>query len=189
MIKQEKLDFRASGLALDSSATIYLLKSKLLLKLGYPPIPPKPEPDLPPPLVYPLRYELTTTTIKHLLKALNETLQGKKQSSKLKPKLEPILPPPSPEILPPIDMYLIEIEKEMKELHQHLLRFVDKGKLIVFSKIASGLEKIEVIKTFITLLFLAQKGEVVLWQKEEMGEIYITLTEGSFIVENEAEIT
>ncbi|MCK4952435.1 hypothetical protein KAS14_01420 [Candidatus Bathyarchaeota archaeon] len=188
MIKQEKLDFRASGLALDSSATIYLLKSKLLLKLEDPPIPPKPEVDLPPPLIYPLRYELTTTTIKHLLEALKETLKGKKRPSKLRPQLESILPPPLPEILP-IDLYLIEIEKDMSELHRRLLHFVDEGKLIIFSKIIAGLEKIEIIKTFITLLFLAQKGEIVLWQKEEMSEIYITLTGGSIIVENETEIT
>ena len=157
--------------------------------MGDPPIPPKPELDLPPPLIYPLRYELTTTTIKHLLEALKETLKGKKHPSKLRPQLEPILLPPSPESLLPIDIYLMEIEKEMRELHRRLLHFADEEELIIFSKIIAGLKKIEIIKTFITLLFLAQKGEIVLWQKEELGEIYITLTGGSFIVDNEAEIT
>jgi chromatin segregation and condensation protein Rec8/ScpA/Scc1 (kleisin family) len=38
----EKVDFRASGVALDSSALIYLMKSKLLLTLQEPP-PPLPE--------------------------------------------------------------------------------------------------------------------------------------------------
>ena len=37
MEKGGEIDFRASGMALDSSATIYLMKSKLLLKLEEPP--------------------------------------------------------------------------------------------------------------------------------------------------------
>ncbi|MDH7477877.1 MAG: hypothetical protein QHH17_05800, partial [Candidatus Bathyarchaeota archaeon] len=40
MEKSGQIDFRASGVALDSSALIYLMKSKLLLKLEEPP-PPK----------------------------------------------------------------------------------------------------------------------------------------------------
>ena len=51
MKKTGQVDFRASGVALDSSALIYLMKSKLLLKLQEPPPPPKPPKDfLPPPL-------------------------------------------------------------------------------------------------------------------------------------------
>jgi len=175
MEKRGEIDFRASGVALDSSATIYLMKSRLLLKLEEPPPPPKPPLDfLPPPLFLPLRYELTSTTIQHLLSALDEALRGERLFA-LKPGLEPILPPP--EVLPPIDLYLMEIEKQMKKLYRFLLQLAGEGKLIVFSKVAAGLEKLEAIKTFITLLFLAQKGEVSLWQEEEFGEIYITLTE------------
>ena len=176
MEKRGEIDFRASGMALDSSATIYLMKSKLLLKLEEPPPSPKPAPDfLPPPLLVPLRYELTSTTIQHLLTALDEALKSEHLFA-LKPRLEPILPPP-PEVLPPIDLYLMEVEKQMKKLYRFLIELAGEGKLIVFSKVAAGLEKLEAIKTFIILLFLAQKGEVSLWQEEDFGEIYITLTE------------
>lgn len=175
MEKRREIDFRASGVALDSSATIYLMKSRLLLKLEEPPSPPKAPPDfLPPPLFLPLRYELTSTTIRHLLTALDEVLRGERLFA-LKPRSEPILPPP-PEVLPPIDLYLMEVEKQMKKLYRFLLQLAGEGKLIVFSKVTAGLEKLEAIKTFITLLFLAQKGEVSLWQEEDFGEIYITLT-------------
>ncbi len=174
MGRKGTVDFRASGVALDSSATIYLLKSKLLLKLEEPPPPPKGAPDfLPPPLLYPLRYELTSTTIKNLLEALDEALKSEKLSA-AKPQLESILPPP-PDILPPIDLYLMEIEKQMKKLYRFLLELAQEEKLIIFSKIAAGLEKLEAIKRFILLLFLAQKGKITLWQEEEFGEIYITL--------------
>jgi len=55
MERNGKVDFRASGVALDSSALIYLMKSKLLLTLQEPPDLPKPPGDfVPPPLFLPL---------------------------------------------------------------------------------------------------------------------------------------
>lgn len=187
MERRGEIDFRASGVALDSSATIYLMKSKLLLKLEEPPPPPKPPLDfLPPPLFLPHRYELTSTTIQHLLEALDKVLKGEHLFA-LKPRLEPILPPP-PEVLPPIDLYLMEIEEKMKKLYRFLLQLAQEGRLIIFSKVIAGLEKLEAIKTFLTLLFLAQKGKVSLWQEEDLNEIYITLTEGPAIGEQEAKI-
>lgn len=176
MEKRGDVDFRASGVALDSSSLIYLMKSKLLLKLEEAPAPPKLRPDfLPPPLFLPLRYELTSTTIQHLLDALDEVLKGER-SLALRPRMEPVLPPP-PEFVPSVDLYLMEIEKRMERLYRSLLRFMHKGNLIVFSKVVSGLEKLEAVKTFIVLLFLAQTGKISLWQEENLSEIYITLHE------------
>ncbi len=186
MEKRGEIDFRASGMALDSSATIYLMKSKLLLKLEEPPPSPKPPPDfLPPPLLIPLRYELTSTTIQHLLSVLDETLKGERLFD-LKPSSEPI-PPPLLAILPPIDQYLMEIEEQMANLYRRLLQLANRGKLIVFSKITVGLEKLEAIKRFITLLFLAQKGKVGLWQGEDSEDIYITVIDDFAVKGNEAE--
>jgi len=167
-----EVDFRASGMALDSSSTIYLKKTKLLLKLEEPPPPPKNMPDfVPPPLFLPLRYELSSTTIDNLLNVLDEVLKGE---TLRQPKLpEPILP--TPEILPPLDMYLLQIEDHMKTLYEQLCQMVGTGELLAFSKLTAGLEKIEVVKTFIILLFLAQRGKVGLWQEEEIEELYITV--------------
>lgn len=167
-----EVDFRASGMALDSSSTIYLRKTKLLLKLEEPPPPPKQITDvIPPPMFLPLRYELSSTTIENLLNVLDEVLKGE---SLRPPKLpEPILP--TPEILPPIDMYLLQIEDHMKTLYEQLCQLVGTGELVAFSKLVAGLEKIEAVKTFIILLFLAQRGKIGLWQEEEMEELYITV--------------
>ena len=53
MEKTGQIDFRASGVALDSSARIYLMKAKLLLKLEDPPLSPKIIKDIvPPPLFF-----------------------------------------------------------------------------------------------------------------------------------------
>jgi len=180
MEKRGEIDFRASGVALDSSATIYLMKSKLLLKLEEPPLPPKSPPDfLPPPLFLPLRYELTSTTIQHLLDVLDEVLKGERLF-KLEPRYEGVLLAP-PEILPPVDLYLMEIEKKMDSLYQRLLQLANQAKLVVFSSVVSGLGRLEAIKTFITLLFLAQTGRVDLWQENGSEEIYIGLFGGSAV--------
>jgi len=173
MEKRGEIDFRASGVALDSSSTIYLMKSRLLLKLEEPPAPPKAAPDfLPPPMFLPARYELTSTTIQELLKVLDGVLKGESLFA-LKPRTVPILPSP-PEILPPLDLYLMEIEKQMDKLYHTLLRHAKEG-IVPFSKVIWELDKLEAIKTFIVLLFLAQKGDVALWQNESLSDIYITL--------------
>jgi chromatin segregation and condensation protein Rec8/ScpA/Scc1 (kleisin family) len=167
-----EVDFRASGVALDSSSTIYLMKTKLLLKLEEPPPPPKGPPDfVPPPIFLPLRYELSSTTLENLLDVLDEVLRG--ESIRPPPQPQPILP--TPEIIPPIDLYLLEIEERMKIVYSQLCQLAGKGDLIGFSKLVAGLEKLEAVKTFIILLFLAQRGKIGLWQEEDTEELYITV--------------
>ena len=168
-----EVDFRASGMALDSSSTIYLMKTKLLLKLEEPPPTPKsPQDFIPPPMFLPLRYELSSTTLENLLNVLDEVLRG--ESIRIPPPPQPILP--APEIIPPVDLYLLEIDKRMNFVYSQLCQLAGKGELIGFSKLVAGLEKLEAIKTFIILLFLAQRGKIGLWQEEDIGELYITVT-------------
>jgi chromatin segregation and condensation protein Rec8/ScpA/Scc1 (kleisin family) len=177
MEKAGCIDFRASGVALDSSALIYLMKSKLLLKLEEPPPPPKkPQDFLPPPLFLPLRHELTSTTMKHLLEVLDEVLKSEKLISLERGDIQPILPTPS-DILPQFEVYLMEIELQMEKLYNTLLEMVKGGGIIEFSALIKGVGRIEAIRKFILLLFLAQEGKVNLWQDEETEEIYITVGE------------
>ncbi|MBS7639128.1 MAG: hypothetical protein QW804_01135 [Candidatus Bathyarchaeia archaeon] len=174
MERRANIDFRASGVALDSSASIYLLKSNLLLKLEEPPTAqPKPSVDfVPPPLILPLRYELTTTTIESLIEALDEALRSESLLT-LKAPQKPILPPP--EIVPTISAYLMEIEDEIERLTRKMRLLVDRGDIITFSKLVEGLGRIEMVRVFVILLFMAQRGKITLWQHEEFGEIYVTL--------------
>jgi len=175
MEKTGQIDFRASGVALDSSALIYLMKSKLLLRLEEPSPPPKlPQDFLPPPLLLPLRHELTSTTIKHLLEVLDEVLKGEKLVGFDTAVTVPILPTPS-EILPQLDVYLMEIELQMERLYASLSERVRGTGIIEFSTLTKGVGRLEAIRTFILLLFLAQSGKVNLWQDEETEEIYITV--------------
>jgi chromatin segregation and condensation protein Rec8/ScpA/Scc1 (kleisin family) len=175
MERTGKVDFRASGVALDSSALIYLMKSKLLLSLQEPPAPPKPPLDsIPPPLFLPLRQELTSTTIQNLLDVLDEVLKGEKLHRLNKIVVQPILPAVS-DILPQFDMFLAEIELQMEKLYTLLCEKVNGTGIIEISTLIKGTARIEAVSTFVLLLFLAQDGRVRLWQNEETEELYIAV--------------
>jgi chromatin segregation and condensation protein Rec8/ScpA/Scc1 (kleisin family) len=175
MERAGKVDFRASGVALDSSALIYLMKSKLLLTLQEPPAPPKPPKDfVPPPLFLPLRHELTSTTIQNLLDVLDEVLKGEKLHRIDRVVAQPVLPAVS-DILPQFDAFLAELELQMEKLYALLCEKVKGAGIIEFASLVKGADRIEAVRTFILLLFLAQDRKVNLWQNEETEELYIAV--------------
>ena len=177
MEKRAIVDFRASGIALDSSATVYLMKSRLLLKLEEPPQPPvrEPNPDyVPPPLILPLRYELTTTTIQNLLEALEDALKTENLFKLRTPRRSELFLTPL-EAVSPISAYLMEMEEQMERLLKKIKSLIKEGEIVTFSKIVKGMEKLEQIRNFIVLLFLAHRKKVSLWQREGVDEIFITL--------------
>lgn len=173
----EKVDFRASGVALDSSALIYLMKSKLLLTLQEPPLPPPKIPTdfVPPPLFLPLRHELTSTTIQHLLEVLDDVLKGEKLLN-LTHTVEqhPILPAVT-DLLPKFDRFIAELEFEVDKLYAIIIEKTGGQGIIDFTTLSKGATRIEALRMFIYLLFLAQDGLVSLWQNEETEELYIAV--------------
>jgi segregation and condensation protein A len=173
-----QVDFRASGVALDSSALIYLMKSKLLLALNDPPSPAaqKLPPDfIPPPLFLPLRHELTSTTIQHLLEVLDEVLKGEKLSRLDRVVVQtPVLPAVS-DLLPQFDKFMAELENQVDQLYALLVEKVHGQGIIDFSTLTKDATRIEALRMFIYLLFLAQDGLVSLWQNEETEELYIAV--------------
>jgi segregation and condensation protein A len=177
MERTEKVDFRASGVALDSSALIYLMKSKLLLTMQEPPadLPRVPKDFVPPPLFLPLRHELTSTTIQHLLEVLDDVLKGEKLFS-LNHKVEqhPVLPAVT-DLMPQFDKFIAELELQVDKLYAILCEKVQGQGIIDFSTLSKGASRIEALRMFIYLLFLAQDGLVSLWQNEETEELYIAV--------------
>jgi chromatin segregation and condensation protein Rec8/ScpA/Scc1 (kleisin family) len=103
-------------------------------------------------------------------------LKGEKLIHLERMTAQPILPTPS-EILPQLDRYLMEIELQMERLYASLCERVKGTGIIEFSTLTKGVTRLEAIRTFILLLFLAQEGKVSLWQNEEAEEIYITIGE------------
>ena len=177
MERTDKTDFRASGVALDSSALIYLMKSKLLLTLQEPPAPPPRVPGdyVPPPLFLPLRHELTSTTIQHLLEVLDDVLKGERLLN-LNHVVEqhPILPSVT-DLLPQFDKFIAEIQAQINNLYAVLTEKLGGSGIIDFSTLTKSMTRIEALRTFIYLLFLAQDGLVSLWQNEETEELYIAV--------------
>jgi segregation and condensation protein A len=177
MERTDKVDFRASGVALDSSALIYLMKSKLLLSLQEPPtLPPKgPQDFVPPPLFLPLRHELTSTTIQHLLEVLDDVLKGEKLLHlDHVTEQHPILPAVT-DLMPQFDKFIAELELQVDKLYAILCEKVKGAGIIDFSTLSKGSTRIEALRMFIYLLFLAQDGLVSLWQNEEPEELYIAV--------------
>jgi segregation and condensation protein A len=173
----DKVDFRASGVALDSSALIYLMKSKLLLTLQEPPpvLPKVPTDFVPPPLFLPLRHELTSTTIHHLLEVLDDLLKGEKLLA-LNHVIEqhPVLPAVT-DLLPKFDKFIAELEFQVDKLYALLVEKTSGQGIIDFTTLSKGATRIEALRMFIYLLFLAQDGLVSLWQNEETEELYIAV--------------
>jgi len=183
MRKRGFVDFTASGIALLSSATIYRMKSELVLELQEPPRTPveKPIEFMPPPIQLPFRYEYTATTIDNMLKALEEALKSE-AITQLQPKLTPINP--APPMLQEIDDFMIDIDKRLDEMYAKIVNLSPQGK-VALSELDDGLSRLESVRVFILVLFLACKGKVQLWQDEEFGEIYVSLQERGIISNGE----
>lgn len=166
------IDLTASGIALFSSATIYRMKSELILELQEPPPPPieKPIEFDSPPIQLPFRYEYTTTTVESLLKALDEALKDE-GLVELQPRLIPVMPT-SP-VTQEIDEFMVDIENKIEVMYQKISQLG--SKVISFSKLTEGLTRLESIRVFLLILFLASRGQIQLWQNEGFDEIYLSI--------------
>ncbi|MEM3737654.1 MAG: hypothetical protein QXJ75_06200 [Candidatus Bathyarchaeia archaeon] len=173
MKKTGYIDFSVSGTALLSACIVLRLQSELILKLEEPPPPPveKPAEFIPPPIQLPFRYEYTSTTLGSLIEALEEAIKAEASVKPAKPQL--LLSPPT-EGFQDYDRFFIEISDKLKVLYEHLREASSEG-FLTFSKIVRGKDRAEVILTFLLLLFLATDNLIELSQREEGGEIYITL--------------
>lgn len=169
------IDFTASGVALLSSATIYRMKSEIVLALQKPPqpLPERHFEAIPPPIQLPYRHEYSAVNVDDLIQAFEEVL--KKELLEIKPPLGRFTS--DPPLVQKLDHFMINIEDHIRQLHQFILKLIDGGKIVAFSKITSGQNKIEVIRSLILILFIASRGEISLWQDEEFGEIYVSSSE------------
>jgi len=170
------VNFSIPGIALLSSASIYRMKTELVLKLEEPPPPPVAQTPIEGPIVamsLPFRYEYGSLTIEELLATIREILAGggenpSEAQSRLQ-SMEPVIP----FSLPVPDSFMAQIEERIGSLYQRLLVLFESEKLVSFSKLIEGLPRRSAIQTFIALLFLVCDRKVSLWQQEESGEIHV----------------
>lgn len=173
-MNREGVDFRLAGTAVNSSGIIYMRKAEQLLKLEEPPQPreEKEEAYLPPALSLPLRFELPSTTLADLILALEKALLEEELASS-RPK-NPILPEPAFDF-PPIDQWLVEIQERMEDLLKLIREKAGLGEGPLFSSLVQGLDRLRYVRTFLLLLFLAQRGDIDLQQEEDSTDIRIVL--------------
>jgi len=175
MKKKGYIDFSASGTALLSSSIVHRMKSELVLKMEEPPKSPIPRPNevVPPALPFPLRFEYTSTSVSEILRTLQEVLMNEKLILEKKPF---VLSPPA--VFEQLDEFLSRIEENIEGFYGELIKLSIRGPLS-FLKFVEGRTLLDVIRTFIMLLFLANQNKIVLTQDEQTSDILITLGEVS----------
>lgn len=176
MEKKGYIDFAASGTALLSSSIVLRLQSENILKMEEPLEVPKQIPSeyMPPSLQLPFRFEYTSTTFDQLLSALEGALSSEKIPKPLKFRL--IEPPPT-DFFKEYDNFFVEIESKLDDFRESLKGMSASKKFISFSLIVKGKSRLEIVRIFLMLLFLASKELIELRQDEEFKEIYIILLE------------
>jgi chromatin segregation and condensation protein Rec8/ScpA/Scc1 (kleisin family) len=65
----------------------------------------------------------------------------------------------------------------MEETYDRIVQLVPVGK-IPLSTLDDGLSRMEYVRLFILVLFLACRGLIQLWQDEDFGDIYVSLPSG-----------
>lgn len=175
MKKKGYVDFSASGTALLSSSIVHRMKSELVLKMEEPPKPPVPRPndEVPPALRFPLRFEYTSTSVAEVLRTLQEVLMNEKSVLAKKPF---VLTPPS--VFEQLDEFLSHIEENMEGFYAELIKLSIRGP-VSFLKIVKGRSALDVVRTFIMVLFLANQKKIILSQNEHNSDILIRLGEVS----------
>lgn len=170
------IDFRMAGTAINSSVLIFLKKAELLLKMEEPPEVPteKQEVYLPPPLNLPFRFEFTTTTISDLIMALEKAL-SEERNGKEKSRF-PTLPPPLPDFMN-MEAYLLEIEERAESLLKKIKLFNISNPSLKMSMLLEEHSWIEIVRVFMILLFLAQRGDIDLYQGEDESNIDIRISD------------
>jgi len=150
------------------------MKSELVLEMEEPPKPPiaRPNEEIPPPLPFPIRFEYTATSIEQVLSLLEEVL--KRESIALAERKGLLSPP---EILEQMDEFLADIEKNMETFYSTLVRKAARSHTLSFLHLTKQYTLLDIVRAFIMLLFLVMQDRVTLSQKEDQGDIIITLPE------------
>jgi len=178
MAEMEKagIDFRAAGVAVYSSSVIYLRKAQTLTKFDWEEAE-KAEEEAPkfiPPVIrLPYRGGVVNTSIKDLIAALERALMEFESAKPASTSVQEALPEISFEAI--LEEFIHRIEEDAESLYEKLLLMPSP---VRFSTLVQGLSRTEVVRTFIAILFLAQRGVVEVEQGDEGGDFLIHVVEG-----------
>jgi len=166
--RKELFDFISSGIAIYSAATLHRMKTERLLDADeVPVIKQKQEYFVPPPIFPPLRGEFVTTTILELIDALKRVLSEpqpqRKQDNIEQQQLN-------------IEDFIIKIEERVEEFYNFIKGVLESKGIVTLEEIMSGVDRLEAVRRFILLLFIASRGMITIIENDD-GKVLISLGE------------
>ncbi|MCS7136457.1 MAG: hypothetical protein RMJ14_04625 [Nitrososphaerota archaeon] len=164
--RRETFDFTSSGIAVYSAATLHRIKTERLLASDeVPVVKQKQEYFIPPPIFPPLKGEFVTTTIMELISALKHVLSEsppqRKQNNDDEQQLN-------------IEDFIIKIEEKLEEFYNFIKEVLEIKGIITLDEIMSGVNRLEAVRRFILLLFIASRGMITIIE-DDNGKILISM--------------
>lgn len=105
--------------------------------------------------------------------SLHELIEALDEAMKIKEVRQSLV---KPIVTVPITINTVDIEKEIEDLYRKVKKNAGKDKMITFSSLAKILEIDDfLLGLFIPLLFMAQKGRIMLMQEKFFDEIIVSL--------------
>jgi segregation and condensation protein A len=173
LLEQDYIDFRICGRALLSAAIILRFKTEYLLEFGREEeeaIRLVEEEIFLPPIRPPFRQHVRPTTPDELYQALRELvfppLRHKKKARK---------PPFPTSMLAQFDVSQVELTKSMKQVYNQLCEVSLHSNPVSFFEFIHDMSHIEIIRVFLSLLYLMSDNKVQIFQDTDFGDIMITV--------------
>jgi segregation and condensation protein A len=175
LLTAEYIDFRICGRALLSAAILLRLKTEYLLEFG------REEEEIIrvieeniflPPIRPPFRQNIRPTSSAEFLEALRELVFPPPKRSRRHTNVGASLP-----TIPQFDGSQVELTKSMKHLHAQLIEASFESNPISFADFVHGMSQIDIIRVFLSLLFLLGEGKISILQDMQFGDIMIWVQE------------
>lgn len=177
LLAAEYIDFRICGRALLSAAILLRLKTEYLLEFG------REEEILDEieleqdvfllPIRPPFRQQVRPTSFAELLEALRQLVfpPPKRQRTPVSPTL-------SPALVAQLDGTNIELTKSMKLVYDKLVQASEGRRALSFWEFVEGMTHLDIIRVFLSLLYLVSESKVLISQEYPFGDIRIEVLDG-----------
>jgi segregation and condensation protein A len=171
LLTAEYIDFRIAGRALLSAAILLRLKTEYLLEFG------REEEELIrvieediflPPIRPPFRKTIRPTSSTEFFEALRELVFPPKKYSRKRQKTD-FAPP----VIPQLDVSHVELTKSMKQVFSQLTDASQKENPLSLFTFAQGMSHGEIVRVFLSLLYLIGEGKIRITQEHQFGDIKI----------------
>ncbi len=175
LLTAEYIDFRICGRALLSAAILLRLKTEYLLEFG------REEEEIIrvieediflPPIRPPFRKNIRPTSSAEFLEALRELVYPPKKRTRTHVNASGFLP-----TIPQFDGSRVELTKSMKQIHVRLSEASLESNPISFVDFVQGMSRIDIIRVFLTLLYLLSDDKIRILQDQQYGNIMIWIHE------------